>query len=539
MVVKIKALTKLLWLQLVFSLLGASFALADKANNEQLKFAIYEFDVRGNSVIEPSTVEKTLYPFLGTSKTIEDVESARQALEQLYREKGYPAVIVTIPEQNATRGAISLEVTESKIVSLEVTGSDYFSPKDIRNQVPALKEGAILNSQAVGQQLGKLNASNPDRSIVPILKPGKFPGTVDVELKVADRIPAHTSISFDNRYSANTTHQRASVDLRYANLWQANHSVDLRYQWSPQDPREVKVLVGTYVLPVGEQNDKVALYAVDSKSNVAPSGVLSVLGNGNIWGARYIKPLDSSASFYHSFTLGADYKDFKDVINVFRESGLETPISYLQLMVQYNANWAGPIDEAAQKNSHLTSWTLSFNSGERGLMNDVDEFQDKADGAKPSYFYVRNSIEHNHLLPWELSMNAKAELQESRQVLVSNEQYGIGGAESVRGYLESEEMGENGQNAQLELRSMPFVKEEFHGLDGGYAFIFKDWGHVKVENPLGDQYKQITLSSFGIGLTASFYKTLMLSAAWAHPEKNSTHVEAGKNRIHFSVVLEF
>ncbi|HET8705923.1 MAG TPA: ShlB/FhaC/HecB family hemolysin secretion/activation protein [Pseudomonadales bacterium] len=505
---------------------------------EQLKFAIYEFNVRGNSLLEARDIENVLYPYVGTGKTIDDVESARAALEQRYRDAGYPTVLVNIPEQNATRGAITLEVIESRISSLTITGSEYFSPKDIREQVPALKEGGIMNSPAVSAQLGRLNAANPDRTVIPVLRPGKFPGTVEVELKVKDKVPANISLELNNRYTANTTQQRANINLHYGNLWQANHSIDLRYQWTPQDSSEVKVLVGTYVMPLTD-NTKLAFYAVDSKSKFEPTGVLSVLGGGNIYGLRWIDLLPSSPTYFQNWTLGFDYKKFKDVINLDRETGVETPIKYLQFMMQYSGTWMGALDEEAQVEKHRTNMSVGLNWGMRGIFNNVDDFQSKADDSKPDYFYLRGSVEHNHLLPWELSANVKTEAQWSHQVLISNEQYSMGGDETVRGYLESDAMGENGGSMQFELRSMPFVKEQTWGLSNGYAFIFKDMGHVGVKNPLNGQEDAFTLASYGVGLNLEWFKQLKLSAAWAHPEKDSNNVKAGDNRVHFSIVWDF
>jgi hemolysin activation/secretion protein len=52
-------------------------------------FPIYEYEVKGNSLLTALKVEKTLSPFAGEKKTIQDVELARAALEKAYHEAGY------------------------------------------------------------------------------------------------------------------------------------------------------------------------------------------------------------------------------------------------------------------------------------------------------------------------------------------------------------------------------------------------------------------------------------------------------------------
>ena len=79
------------------------------------------------------------------------------------------------------------------------------------------------------------------------------------------------------------------------------------------------MLAATYVMPLESTGHSVALYAVDTNSDVSTIGTLSVLGAGRIYGARYIIPLPSIESrYYHSFIVGADYKDFDESIRVDR-----------------------------------------------------------------------------------------------------------------------------------------------------------------------------------------------------------------------------
>ena len=80
---------------------------AREANNDaalaspekKLVFDILDIQIEGNTVLPAVAVEKTIYPFMGEHKTIDDLEAARKALEQQYKDSGFVTVFVDIPEQ--------------------------------------------------------------------------------------------------------------------------------------------------------------------------------------------------------------------------------------------------------------------------------------------------------------------------------------------------------------------------------------------------------------------------------------------------------
>lgn len=71
-------------------------------------------------------LERTVYHFLGPNKSIDNVEAARAAVEDLYRTNGYQTVAVDIPEQDVKNGVVYLQVVEGKVSRLRVKDSRYF-----------------------------------------------------------------------------------------------------------------------------------------------------------------------------------------------------------------------------------------------------------------------------------------------------------------------------------------------------------------------------------------------------------------------------
>ena len=127
--------------------------------------------------------------------------------------------------------------------------------------------GSVPYFPLVQQQMADANRA-ADLRVVPVLRAGKTPGTVETELKVEDKLPLHASLELNNYASANTTPLRLTGMVRYDNLWQKEHSLSMQYQTSPGDMEQVKVLSGTYLMPLAGSDNQLALYSVVSRSNV-------------------------------------------------------------------------------------------------------------------------------------------------------------------------------------------------------------------------------------------------------------------------------
>ena len=499
------------------------------------EFSVMEYQVTGNTMLPAVSIEEAVYRYLGEGKSIDDVEKARTALEKAYHDSGYLTVLVDIPEQSVSSGVVELKVTEGSVEKVRVVGSHYFSLNRILSKVPELAEGNVPYFPEVQKQLVEANRAS-DLKVTPVLRPGATPGKVEAELKVEDQLPLHYSLELNNHASANTSALRLTGMVRYDNLWQREHSLSLQYQTSPDKTSEVKVFSGTYLMPIEHSDNQLAMYAVASRSNVASVGNMSVLGQGNILGARWVIPLPSRDKLFHSVTLGVDYKHFLDqTLQAGADTG-HTPITYLPFSVAYGANLS---DEAGVSGANAT---LNFNL--RGVENRmticsgqvVSEFECKRYNAKPDYFYLRGDVERTQILPKGFALYARLDGQLASGPLISNEQFTAGGADSVRGYYESEQAGDDGERGSLELRGPQMATGSFSDLR---PLMFLEGAHLRVREPLPAQTAAFTLSSTGFGLRAQAWKnfTMGLDVAW--PLRESSYTLTGKARFGFRTVGAF
>lgn len=525
----------LLYADLTSAIPAPSAASSEPVN--RTVFTIAEYQVAGNTLLPVIDIERAVWAHLGPERGIVDVEAARTSLEKAYHDRGYLTVQVDIPVQKVLRGVVTLNVTEAPVARLRVTGSRYYSLGAIRDSVPELAEGTVPNFLEVQNELGQLNRS-ADRQVTPVLRASTTPGAVDVDLQVKDKLPVHGSLEVNDRYSPNTSRTRLLAQLGYDNLFQRNQSLSVQYQVAPEEPDDTRVISASYAIPT-RSGPVWALYAVDSASDIAAVGDLDVIGNGQIYGARYIRPLPPGDNgFYHSLTAGLDYKDF-DEETVFEGAGsFTTPISYAPMSLQYRGTWAEPFFEPAWGPGSALSLRVGSNFLVRGLGTDAQEFADKRSGAGPSFFVLQLGLELDQMLPASWKLRANLDGQIANGPLVSNEQFSAGGAESVRGYLESERLGDNGWRANLELHTPDLLGGISERIDTSYLLFFVEGAGLRVLDALPGQDSHYWLSSLGLGVRFSALG-LNMDLDAAHVLQDAYVTQAGDNRGHFRVSYAF
>lgn len=497
-------------------------------------FDMLEMQVDGNSVLDQALVEKTLYPFLGNGKTVDDVEKARQTLEALYKDKGYPTVLVDIPEQDVVDGLVRLQVIEGTVERLKITGSRYFYLGKIRDKVPALAAGQVPYMPKVQEQVGELAKESADRQVTPIFRAGTTPGKTEVELRVKDTLPLHGSLEMNGRNSENTSRSRLIGSVRYDNLWQSFHSASLQYQVSPENADEVEVWSGTYVLPTGWADTRLALYGIGISSNTelgASVGGLSVVGTGAIYGARLIKPLPGINAYSHNLTVGLDYKSFNQGVTQQGQDQQTSPISYFPLLMSYDAAWRYP--------GVMTSLSSAVHFSLRGVGNEQQEFENRRFKAKAAYAYFTTELKHLRELPWDMRLAGRASGQITHTPLISNEQFAVGGPQSVRGYHQTQQLGDDGVNLSLELQSPSLKPQDWDFAQNLRAHVFFDYAYLWIQDALSPSPTYYKLAGTGAGLRMQMFKHWLGEFDWAYPLEKQGTVDVGNQRVDFKVAYEF
>ncbi|MCG8315391.1 MAG: hypothetical protein MI976_19450 [Pseudomonadales bacterium] len=507
-------------------------------------FNIWEYRVHNNTLLNRKTIELALFSHLGANRNIDDIYDAADHLKEVYRSEGYPSVDVIVPPQDIVNGVVKFEVMEGKVSRLRVSGSRYFSLRKIKSEVESIQQGQPVHIPSFQEDVSQLNRKTPNLRVTPVFKQGRAPGTVEVDLRVRDKFPINSAVELNNYASRNTTDTRLSASFGYENLWLENHSWSLQLQTSPEDTDEVRVLATTYIFPAND-SAKLAVYAVKSDSEISAIGDSVVIGSGEVFGVRYVVPLNSKRTYLHSISAGIDYKDFDETISVLgsdnpNDQGYSRPISYGSFTGLYNATFLGESDTT--KLGFGVSFGIRNFPGGSGQ----EGFNKKRDDAKSNFIHLQAKVDRQDRFDSGWRLNTRSKIQLADSSLISNEQFSAGGNSSVRGYYESQQLGDDGITASVEIETksyadwFPGIANEFRlrsFLDAAYLIIRDEL--VSEGITVGTKDAEYSIHSVGLGATLTGVGGFETVIDIGYPLKDSGDVDEGDIKVHALIKYEF
>ncbi len=532
---------------------------------QAVRFAVTTFLVEGNTIFEQAKIDKLLESFKGGDRQMKDVEQARVELEKLYHTTGYPTVLVNLPEQTIENGVVRLQVVEGHLLSITVTGNEHYSWANIRSKLPSLTPGALIYEPTFVKELAAANG-NPDLNIAPVLKPGSEPGTIDLELKVKDRLPVHGKLEADNRGPITTPRNRLLAEIQHTNLFGGDEILTVNTVQTPTDWGAVQNYGGSFVYPVIWPNHLLAVYASRSKSNsvltggaisIGGGGDVGIVGNATIAGARYIFPIFPGGENTHQLSVGIDYKRLEKTSATFPDGGTATvlsPVQYTPASIGYSGFYP---DQFGFTKASFTAkgYVAGLITGghKRDFGGDPNDPFGQPGGRKGStgtFAVLQGGLARVQPLPGDFTLDLQTNGQWASQPLIPAEQFFGGGLDTVRGYLQFEAIGDHAIRGRAEVTTpevftIPVDRIWQRRRSSDYTIRvrfagFYDTARIWVAQAPPGQTSQFRLDGVGGGIRVKFPKDigqLMIDNGWALRETLNT--KRGSNFVHFSVGLAF
>lgn len=509
------------------SLLLALLAASGASLAEEIpRFAIKRFEIVGNGVLTEAELQATLRPYIGPQADFGTVQRALEALEAQYRQRGYITAQVLLPEQVLEKGSVRFKVIEGQVrrVEIERTGpatapsraaqAPHFSDANIRASVPALQAGQVPQVDAISAALRVAN-ENPAKKITLHFSAAASDaaqadaGDVVARLAVAEEKPWRLGLTADNSGTPQTGQHRLGLSLQHANLWQRDHILTLQYQTAPQQPRDVNVFALAYRVPLYAWGDSVDFYASRSDVNAGNLAVgpinLAITGQGSVVGSRYQWNLKRIGAYEQHLNLGIERKRYTNGI-VTGGLDLGNELTVQPLLAQYHGRWTLARGEAAFYAG------LSRNLP-AGAGSDATTFAQIRSGASKDYQVWRSGLAYSQVFAGDWQGRLSWSGQWSADPLVPGEQFGLGGAASVRGFREREVAGDRGHQASAEVYSPELCARLAPQRCRVVAFI--DQGAAYRLQALPGEMAREHLASAGLGLRWALGKDTALQADYA------------------------
>jgi hemolysin activation/secretion protein len=295
----------------------------------------------------------------------------------------------------------------------------------------------------------------------------------------------------------------------------------------------VKVFSGYYMAPV-PRLDWLSLMVQGTKqdSNVSTLGGSAVAGRGETIGGRAIisLPAPKGSDLFHSLTLGLDYKHFDQGLTL-AGVAINTPITYYPFSAEYSASLLGK--------GRSTTVNAGLNFHIRGMGSDAETFDAKRFKSDGNYIYLRADAAHTQDLPGGLQLFAKAQGQIANDPLIDSEQFSGGGLTTVRGYLESEALGDNAILGSVELRGPSLSTWIGKPVDEWRFYVFVEGGILALNEALPEQQERFDLASYGFGSRLRLADHVAGSLDLGFPLLDVASTTAGDLLLTFQVSADF
>ena len=515
---------------------------------------VKSFDVQGNTLLKPDTVQQRLAPFTGRA-TLQRLRDAAAEVQEMYREAGYGGVVAFLPEQpldgaESAGATVLLRVVEGKLTRIDITQNQQYSQANIRVSLPSLAVGRTPDVRRIDAEIQLAN-ENPAKTVQVLLQPGTEPATIAAQVTVAERPVQRFTARVDNtgsqRNNSNGSGRwRAALGWQHANVFDLDHVFAAELTTAPENASSLAVFSASYRAPMYGRALAVDAYAaysdVDAGKLGTPVGDLSFSGQGAIAGARLSAYLPRWANIDQRLVSGLEWREYRNNCSI---AGLPqgacgsagASVALLPLSLSYTAQTVSELRAGF-------SIGLHHNLGAAGRHSAAADFEAVRPGSKRRYTLVRASAQLAFAVGDWGNLAARLQGQHSAKALVPGELFGAGGAQSVRGFEERELGGDSGLQLSVEAVS-PSFGALFGSLFGSpeldlRALLFAD--AATVSNRQGDPClngrSSCRLSGLGLGLRSAWHAwQLRLDAARAMTDANTTR--KGDVRAHFSLSTEF
>ena len=445
----------------------------------------------GVTRLSPAEQAGLTRPFERRTVRFGELSTLRKQIEQRYRQHGYFLAQAAVPPQEITGGSIRVEVSEGRYGSVTVDGNEHYSTAFIRRYFAPAQSGGLIRERPLLTGLLELNQL-PDLTVQSVFAPGEKPGTSDVILRVHDDHPLHAVVDYNNQGSRLVGRNRVALSLIGGRALVEGDDLTLRVS-DPFPGASDPFYQASYARPVGHAYDRIGVQYASAQTRVRGSGLdpLDIRGTADIAGLSWQRPLTVRQDEQTALAIGFTGKNLRNfVLNT-------TPTSQDKIRM-LTATYS--INRRREKQQLATSAVLSQGLG-TALGGSSNE-QDIPSRVGAGNAFTKLNVDATMIR--ELDSKDFLVLHGSGQIgtrpLVVAEQFAIGGLDSVRGFTQSEALGDDGYALSAELRRDLF-KQRSRTVQGA-AFV--ENGEVFRQRPQRGEERSSALTGIGLGLRAFF-----------------------------------
>lgn len=500
--------------------------LQDGLGDGDATFYVAEIKVVGSTVFDEADLADLLDSYRDRQVSFNELLQLRSDITDRYVDAGYLTSGAFIPPQTVVDGTVTIQVVEGTLEDIVVNGTRRLDADYIRSRV-GLAAQPPLNVDKLLAGLQRLQLDPLIETVSADLQAGVQQGTslLVIDVVEADSFAVNTSLA--NSRSPNIGGTQVTIGVDEGNLFGIGDRITLDYKHTEGSDG----VDFSYTLPVSPNNDTLRFAAGYSDSRVINSdfSVLDISSDSAYYELGYRHPLIETPTEEAALGLTLSHQSSQtrlglDDIGPFPlspgadENG-RTRISALR----FSQEWT------QRSQSHVLALRSQFNIGLDLLDATIN------DDAPDSQFFswrgqgqwVKRLGKDNRLL------FLRGDIQLAADDLLSQEEFSLGGGQSIRGYRQDALRRDNGALLSAELRWPVARVPELDGVLQVTPFI--DVGTVWNYN--GNTPGVDTLVGTGFGLLWQQSDNFSARIDWGIPLVDLDIDDEGlqDSGIHFSI----
>ncbi len=496
---------------------------------------VKEFQVEGSTIFSQEKLAEVTRSYTGRSLSFAELLEAAAAITKLYTDQGYVTSGAYIPANqtfSAQDAVVKIAILEGSLEEIRVQGNERLFSSYVRSRLAiATRKPLNVNRLLAGLRLLQVNPLIS--TISADLSAGSSVGKSILTVTVTEAKAFVAGLSFDNSRSPSIGTDKKQIQFNHANLVGFGDSISLTAnRTAGSDGLDV-----SYTAPFNPYNGTLRFAFSTSASKVIerPFDVLNITSAAESYELSLRQPLFQTPNREIAVGLTASHQTsstallgvpFPLVAGADDRGNLR--ISALRFFQEYT-----------QRNSQsVLAFRSQFNFGLDLLgdtINQPNPFLPNVPVPDTRFVSWRGQGQYVRLLAPDTPLLVRGDLQFADRPLVTLEQFGLGGGQSVRGYRQDFLLADNGALASAEVRIPVFRIPQ---LNGTFRIVpFVDLGTVWNTNRATPSLN--TLASAGIGVLWQMGNYLTIRLDWGIPltDLPQNRPSTQENGLHFSIVV--
>ena len=495
---------------------------------------VHKFVFNGNTVFPDETLSALVVDYENRHITAEELQDVRRIISKFYLSNGYVNSGAILPDQHVKEGIVALKIIEGKLSRIEVTGNARLRSSYIVKRVRPGSPDSVLNINDLQNRLKLLKQNPLIKQIGATLSPDVGLGAGILKVDVKEEKPYHLNLIFNNHRSTSLGEKRAEIEAGHHNLTGWGGRLDVRYGLT----EGLKDYTVSYAIPITrwdttlkishEENDATVvsepLNRLDIESESSASSIALRHPFYKTTSRDFSMDLKLEKRHSETFLLGRPFSFVAGVQNG------ESNVSVLRISQDYVDRGLNQVLAVHSCFSFgLNLWNATIN-------------EDGPDGRFTSWLGQFRLLRQIGLL--ESRVLLRTDIRLSKDPLLPLEKFAIGGASTVRGYMENLLIRDNGIITSLEWL-VPIGKISIPWLGGGgedgvirlAPFVDYGWGwDTETHTP-----HPRAIGSIGLGIKWNINQKSSAEIYWGRALRKiddvDDKIDLQDDGIHFNILI--